>query len=129
MFPPQPGDAFASPNGNNGLYGANMNYGFTVANKCPEDKNAFCFLRARNVGGEGKFWGAGKVLPFEDRGIDKIRYQGGTPLLNCCSLNDGGGPKLVPAHTDIPVLKTLRLAVGGAAELPVNFIGANHDIM
>lgn len=130
LFLSQPGDTFATPEGNNGLYGANMSYEFTVANKCPDDKQAYCFLRARNVGLEGKFWGAGIVVPFENRGIDKIRFQGiDPPILNCCSLNDGGGPITVPALTILPVSKVLRLAIGGAAELPVNFIGANHDII
>lgn len=118
---------YGSIPGNPGLYGVNADYTFPVNNKCEENRNVYCYLRARNVGPEGKFWGAAAIGGFTNLGVDKIRYTRPTgdpdPLLNLCSLNEGG-PISVPAGTIQPVPYVLKFASGGSAEMPVNFMAS-----
>jgi hypothetical protein len=118
--------------GNNGLYGVNASYIFTVQNKCLDDRVVRCYLRARNVGVEGKFWGAARVENFSQLKVDKIEHNllpnEPPPVINLCSLNDGGGPIVVPGKTLLPIDKVLQFATGISAEMPVNFLAATVSV-
>lgn len=115
---------------NEGLYGVNAVYRMKVNNKCESDGYAYSYLRAREVGYQGKFWGAARLFVpnFTKLGVPKIYYREspevpGNPD-NLCSLNDPD-PVTVPAHTHSDMSIFFEVASGGAAETPVNIVVAN----
>lgn len=117
--------------GNLGMYGANLVYKYFVENKCVEPGEYYGYLRTRNTGGEGKFWGAARFLvpSLEELGVEKIRYQklgiDPTDLLNFSDLTDDG-PLVVPQETTPEVEVRIELATGGAAALPINIVLSTH---
>lgn len=122
QYAQQQSDTYGSVDGNEGLYGVNLFYNFTLVNSGTQTSPVYVQAQCRNTAG---YWGAAYIAApsgYVTRGLAKIKP--GTSEKQWALLSSGSDNSQSPIYVQPieTVDLTIAVANGGAAALPFNLV-------